>query len=160
MRKRSELYNILVDELKIDKAKATEILDNAFALSEDEAKKKNEKIKELKEKYVGKLLYIDTDYKLPTCIFVNDIKETSSLNYFNFVGPYIILDENEYHFYDNEDAPLALDHDEIGNIEVVNDIENITFDKKQFCEQYLFYKLIGKRVKNCMNKFIDECKFD
>ena len=60
MRSRSELYDILVDELRIDKAKTTEILDNAFALH-DETKKKNEKIEELKEKFVGKLLYINSD---------------------------------------------------------------------------------------------------
>ena len=57
MRNRSELYDILVDELRIDTAKATEILDNAFAPTDDETKKRDEKIEELKEKYVGKLLY-------------------------------------------------------------------------------------------------------
>lgn len=159
MRNRSELYNILVDELKIDKAKATEILDNAFALSEDEAKKKNEKIKELKEKYVGKLLYINIE-NIPTCIFVNDIKETSSLNYFNFVGPYILLHEDEYRFYSIDDADLTLDRDDIDNIKVINDIGDITVSKKQFIKQYLYYQLIGKRVENCMNTFIDECKID
>ena len=43
MRSRSELYGILVDELRIDRTKATEILDNAFALHDDETKKRNEK---------------------------------------------------------------------------------------------------------------------
>jgi hypothetical protein len=75
MRSRDELYDILVDELRIDNAKATEILDNAFALYDDKTKKRNEKIKELKEKFVGKLLYIDSEDKHPTCIFVNDIKK-------------------------------------------------------------------------------------
>ena len=108
MRSRSELYDILVDELRIDKAKATEILDNAFAPTDDETKKRNEKIEELKEKFVGKLLYIDSDDNLPTCIFVNDIKESYSLNYFQFVGPHIILDENEYHFYNIEEFPTIV----------------------------------------------------
>lgn len=108
MRSRSELYDILVNELRMDNAKATEILDNAFALHDDETKKKNEKIEELKEKFVGKLLYIDSDDSLPTCIFVNDIKETFCLNYFRFVGPHIILDENVYHFYSIEDSALTV----------------------------------------------------
>lgn len=162
MRSRSELYDILVDELRIDSAKATEILDNAFALHDDETKKRNEKIEELKEKFVGKLLYIDSDSddSLPTCIFVNDIKETYSLNYFDFVGPHIIFDENEFHFYSIEDFPLTVGQNEFDKIEVVNDMGHIAQSKKQFIKQYLYYQLIGKRVENCMNKFIDECKID
>lgn len=158
MRSRSELYDILVDELKIDKAKATEILDNAFAPTDDEIKKKDEKIKELKEKFVGKLLYIDSYDNLPTCIFVNDIEEAYSLNYFNFVGPHIVLDENEFHFY--RDFPLTVGQNEFDKIEVVNDMGRIALSKKQFIKQYLYYQLLGKRVENCMNKFIDECKID
>lgn len=160
MRSRSELYDILVDELRIDKAKATEILDNAFALHDDERKKKDEKIKELKEKFVGKLLYIDSDDSLPTCIFVNDIKESYSLDYFNFVGPHILFDENEYHFYSIEEFPLTVGLNELNKIEIVNDMGHIALSKKQFIKQYLHYQLIGKRVENCMNKFIDECKTD
>lgn len=158
MRSRSELYDILVDELRIDNAKATEILDNAFALYDDKTKKSDEKIKELKEKYVGKLLYIDSDDNQPTCIFVNDIKEYS-LDYFEFVGPYIILNENEYWFYNN-DSHLIIGQDEFDKVEVVNDMGHIALSKKQFIKQYLYYQLIGKRVENCMNKFIDECKID
>lgn len=158
MRSRSELYDILVDELKIDSAKATEILDNAFALNDDETKKRNEKIEELKEKFVGKLLYIDSDNNLPTCIFVNDIKESCSLNYFDFVGPHIILDENEYYFYSSEGVPLTVGQNEFDKIEVVNDMGVLS--KKHFIRQYLCYQLIGKRVENCMNKFINECKID
>ena len=158
MRSRSELYDILVDELRIDSAKATEILDNAFALNDDETKKRNEKIEELKEKFVGKLLYIDSDDNLPACIFVNDIEETSCLNYFDFVGPHIILDENEYHFYGIEDFPLTVGQNEFDKIEVVNDMGVLS--KKHFIRQYLCYQLIGKRVENCMNKFINECKID
>jgi len=150
MRSRAELYDILVDELRIDGAKATEILDNAFSKYDDETKKKNEKIEELKEKFVGKLLYIDSDDNLPTCVFVNDITETCSLNYFEFVGPHIILDENEYHFYSIEDFPLTVGQNEFDKIEVIN-----TQYKKQF-----IYRLIEKRVENCMNKFIDECNID
>ena len=162
MRSRSELYDILVDELRIDKAKATEILDNVFTLHDDETKKRDEKIKELKEKFVGKLLYIDSDSddSLPACIFVNDIKETYSLDYFKFVGPHIILDENEFHFYSIEDTPLTVDMNELDKIEVVNDMGHIGLSKKQFIKQYLYYQLLGKRVENCMNKFIDECKID
>ena len=160
MRSRSELYDILVDELRIDSAKATEILDNAFALNDDETKKRNEKIEELKEKFVGKLLYIDSDNNLPTCIFVNDIKESYSLNYFDFVGPHIILDENEYYFYSSEGVPLTVGQNEFDKIEVVNDMGHIAQSKKQFIKQYLYHQLIGKRVENCMNKFIDECKID
>lgn len=160
MRSRSELYDILVDELRIDNAKAIEILDNAFALHDDKTKKRDEKIKELKEKYVGKLLYIDSDDKLPTCIFVNDIKERNSLNYFDFVGPHIVLNENEYYFYGSENSPLIIGQDEFDKIEVVNDMGHIALSKKQFIKQYLYYQLIGKRVENCMNKFIDECKID
>ena len=160
MRNRRELYEILVDELKLDNAKATEILDNAFALHDDETKKRNEKIEELKEKFVGKLLYIDSDDNLPTCIFVNDIKESYSLNYFQFVGPHIILDENEYHFYNIEELPTIVGQDEFDKIEVVNDMGHIGISKKQFIKQYLYYQLLGKRVENCMNKFIDECKID
>lgn len=158
MRSRSELYDILVDELRIDSAKATEILDNAFAVHDDETKKRNEKIEELKEKYVGKLLYIDSDDNQPTCIFVNDIKEYS-LDYFEFVGPYIILNENEYWFYHN-DSHLIIGQDEFDKVEVVNDMGHIAQSKKQFIKQYLYYQLIGKRVENCMIKFIDECKID
>lgn len=158
MRSRSELYDILVDELRIDNAKATEILDNAFALYDDKTKKSDEKIKELKEKYVGKLLYIDSDDNQPTCIFVNDIKEYS-FDYFEFVGPYIILNENEYWFYNN-DSHLIIGQDEFDKIEVVNDLGHIALSKKQFIKQFLYYQLIGKRVENCMNKFIDECKID
>lgn len=158
MRSRSELYDILVDELKIDKAKATEILDNAFAPTDDETKKRDEKIKELKEKFVGKLLYIDSYDNLPTCIFVNDIKESYMLNYFEFVGPHIILDDNEFHFY--RDFTLTVGQNEFDKIEVVNDMGHIAQSKKQFIKQYLYYQLIGKRVENCMNKFIDECKID
>lgn len=157
MRSRSELYDILVDELKIDSAKATEILDNAFALHDDETKKRDEKIKELKEKFVGKLLYIDSDDNLPICIFVNDIKESYILNYFELIGPHIILDESEFHFY--RDFPLTVGQDEFDKIEVVNDMGHIALSKKQFIKQYL-YQLIGKRVENCMNRFIDESKFD
>ena len=160
MRSRSELYDIFVDELRIDSAKATEILDNAFALNDDETKKRNEKIEELKEKFVGKLLYIDSDDNLPTCIFVNDIQESYSLKYFQFVGPHIILDENEYHFYDTENFPLTVGQDEFDKIEVVNDLGHISLSKKQFIKQFLYYQLLGKRVENCMNKFIDECKID
>ena len=160
MRSRSELYDILVDELRIDRTKATEILDNAFALNDDETKKRKEKIEELKEKFVGKLLYIDTDVHLPTCIFVNDIKESCSLNYFDFVGPHIILDENEYYFYSSEGVPLTVGQNGYDKIEVVNDMGHIAQSKKQFIKQYLYYQLIGKRVENCMNKFIDECKID
>jgi hypothetical protein len=160
MRSRSELYDILVDELKINKAKATEILDNAFAPTDDEIKKKDEKIKELKEKFVGKLLYIESDDKQPVCIFVNNIKESYSLNYFEFVGPYIVLNENEYYFYSIEDTTLTVGEDEFDKIEVVNDLGHIALSKKQFIKQYLYYQLIGKRVENCMNKFIDECKID
>ena len=160
MRSRSELYDILVDELRIDNAKAIEILDKAFALHDDKTKKRDEKIKELKEKYVGKLLYIDSDDKLPTCIFVNDIKERNSLNYFDFVGPHIVLNENEYYFYGSENSPLIIGQDEFDKIEVVNDMGHIALSKKQFIKQYLYYQLIGKRVENCMNKFIDECKID
>ena len=160
MRSRSELYDILVDELRIDGAKATEILDNAFALNDDETKKRNEKIEELKENFVGKLLYIDSDNNLPTCIFVNDITESCTLNYFEFVGPHIILEENEYHFYSIEDFPLTVGQNEFDKIEVVNDMGHIAQSKKQFIKQYLYYQLIGKRVENCMNKFIDECKID
>lgn len=160
MRSRSELYDILVDELRIDRTKATEILDNAFALNDEETKKRNEKIEELKEKFVGKLLYIDSDDNLPTCIFVNDITETCSLNYFGFVGPHIIFDESEFHFYSIEDFPLTVGQNEFDKIEVVNDMGHIAQSKKQFIKQYLYYQLIGKRVENCMNKFIDECKID
>ena len=162
MRSRSELYDILVDELRIDNAKAIEILDNAFALHDDETKKRDEKkrdekIKELKEKYVGKLLYIgiNSDDSQPTCIFVNDIKEISGLNYFEFVGPYIILEENDYYFYGIEDSPLIISQNEFNNIEIVNDMGHIGLSKKQFIKQYLYYQLIGKRVENCMNKFIE-----
>ena len=158
MRSRSELYDILVDELRIDKAKATEILDNAFAPTDDETKKRNEKIKDLKEKYVGKLLYIDSDDHLPMCIFVNNINESCNLNYFDFIGPHIILDENEFRFY--RDSPLTIGQNELDNIEVVNDMGHIALSKKQFIKQYLYYQLIGKRVETCMNKFIDECKID
>lgn len=160
MRSRSELYDILVDELRIDSAKATDILDNAFALNDDETKKRNEKIEELKEKFVGKLLYIDSYDTLPACIFVNDIKESCNLNYFNFVGPHIILDENEFHFYGIEDYYLTVGEDELDKIEVVNDMGHIAQSKKQFIKQYLYYQLIEKRVENCMNKFIDECEID
>ena len=160
MRSRSELYDILVDELRIDNAKATEILDNAFALYDDETKKRDEKIEELKEKYVGKLLYIDSNNNLPTCIFVNDITETSSLNSFDFVGPHIILEENEYHFFSIEDFPLTVGQNEFDKIEVVNDLGHIALSKKQFIKQYLYYQLLGKSVENCMNKFIDDCKID
>lgn len=158
MRSRNELYNILVDELRIDKAKATEILDNAFAPTDDETKKRDKKIEELKEKFVGKLLYIHSNNNLPTCIFVNDIKESYILNYFEFIGPHIILDESEFHFY--RDFPLTIGRDEFDKIEVVNDVGHIALSKKQFIKQYLYYQLIGKRVENCMNKFIDECKID
>ena len=160
MRSRSELYDILVDELRIDNAKATEILDNAFALHDDETKKRDAKIKELKEKFVGKLLYIDSDNNLPTCVFVNDIKETYSLNYFNFVGPHIVFDENEYHFYSVKDISLTVGEDEFDKIEIINDLGHIALSKKRFIRQYLYYQLLGKRVENCMNKFIDECKID
>ena len=160
MRSRSELYDILVDELRIDKAKATEILDNAFAPTDDEIKKKDEKIKELKEKFVGKLLYIDSDDSLPTCIFVNDIKDSKSLDYFNFVGPHILFDENEFYFYSSKDLSLIVGQNELNKIEVVNDMGHIALSKKQFIKQYLHYQLIGKRVENCMNRFIDECKTD
>lgn len=160
MRSRSELYDILIDELRIDNAKATEILDNAFALYDDEIKKRDEKIKELKEKYVGKLLYIESNNNLPTCVFVNDIKESYCLNYFDFVGPHIVLDKNEYHFFSNEDCRLAVGYDEFDKIEVVDDMGDIALSKKQFIKQYLYYQLLGKRVENCMNKFIDECKID
>lgn len=160
MRSRSELYDILVDELRIDKTKATEILDNAFAPTDDETKKRDEKIEELKEKYVGKLLYIDSDGIQPTCIFVNNIEESCSLNYFDFVGPYIILNENEYYFYSIKDTPLTVGQNEFDKIEIVNDMGHIASSKKQFIKQYLYYQLIGKRVENCMNKFIDECKID
>ena len=160
MRSRSELYDILVDELRIDSAKATEILDNAFALNDDETKNRKEKIEELKEKFVGKLLYIDTDNNLPTCIFVNDIEESCSLNYFDFVGPHILLDENEYYFYSSVGVPLTVGQNGFDKIEVVNDMWHIAQSKKQFIKKYLYYQLIGKRVENCMNKFIDECKID
>lgn len=160
MRSRSELYDILVDELKIDNAKATEILDKAFALYDDETKKRKETIEELKEKFVGKLLYIDSDDSLPICIFVNDIKESCSLDYFAFVGPHVILENNEYHFYSIEDLPLTVGQNEFDKIEIVNDMGHIGFSKKQFIKQYLYYQLIGKRVENCMNKFIDECEID
>lgn len=162
MRSRNELYDILVDELKIDNVKATEILDNAFASYNDETKKRDEKIKELKEKYVGKLLCIDAEdnQHQPTCVFVNDIKETYSLDYFEFVGPYIVLNENEYYFYGSEDSPFFISQDEFNKIEVVNDLGHIALSKKQFIKQFLYYQLIGKRVENCMNKFIDECKID
>ena len=160
MRSRSELYDILVDELRIDKAKATEIIDNAFALTDDKTKMRDEKIKELKEKYVGKLLYTESDVIQPTCIFVNDIKESCSPNYFDFVGPHIIFDENEYYFYSIKDTPLTVGQNEFDKIEVVNDLGHIALSKKQFIKQYIYYQLIGKRVENCMNKFIDECKID
>lgn len=160
MRSRSELYDILVDELRIDSAKATEILDNAFALNDDETKKRDEKIKELKEKFVGKLLYIDSDDNLPICIFVNDIKESYSLNYFEFVGPHIIFDENEYHFYSIEEFPTIVGQDEFDKIKIVNDLGHIGLSKKQFIKQYLYYQLLGKRVENCMNKFMNDCKID
>ena len=163
MRSRTELYDILVDELKIDNAKATEILDNAFALYDDETKKieeQDKKLKELKEKFVGKLLYIDSDENSSTCIFVNDIKEIYILDNFEFVGPYIILNDNEYWFYSVEDTPLTVGQDEFDKIKVVNDLGDISLSKKQFIKQYLYYQLIGKRVENCMNKFIDECKID
>jgi hypothetical protein len=165
MRSRSELYNILVDELKIDNAKAIEILDNAFAVHDDETKKKEEreaKLKELKEKYVGKLLYIDSnvDEGLPTCIFVNDIKESYSLNYFEFVGPHIVLEENDYYFYSSKDLSLTVGMNELNKIEIVNDMGHIGLSKKQFIKQYLYYQLLGKRVETCMGKFIDECRVD
>jgi hypothetical protein len=160
MRSRSELYDILVDELRIDSAKATEILDNAFAPTDDETKKRDEKIEELKEKYVGKLLYIDSDGCLPTCIYVNNIKETNNLEYFDFIGPYIILDDNDYRLYGIEDFPLTLGQYELGKIEVVNDLGHISLSKKQFIKQFLYYQLLGRRVENCMNKFIDECNID
>lgn len=160
MRSRNELYDILVDELRIDRTKATEILDNAFALHDDETKKRNEKIEELKEKYIGKLLYIDSDGCLPTCIFVNDIKETKNLEFFEFIGPYIVLEDNDYRLYDIEDFPLTLGQYELNKIEIVNDMGHIGLSKKQFIKQYLYYQLLGKRVENCMNKFIDECEID
>jgi hypothetical protein len=160
MRSRSELYDILVDELRIDSAKATEILDNAFAPTDDEIKKRNEKIEELKEKYVGKLLYIDSDDNHPTCVFVNDIKESFIPNYFDIVGPHIILNENEYSFYSIKDSPLIVGPKEFDKIEIVNDLGHISLSKKQFIKQFLYYQLLGRRVENCMNKFIDECNID
>lgn len=161
MRSRSELYNILVDELRIDSAKAIEILDNVFTLHDDETKKRDEKIEELKEKFVGKLLYIDSDDKLPTCVFVNDIKESYSLNYFQFVGPHIVLDENEYHFYSTEEFPTIVGQDEFDKIEIVNYyMGHLGISKAQFIKQYLYYQLLRKRVESCMNKFIDDCKID
>ena len=161
MRSRSELYDILVDELKIDNAKATEILDKAFALHDDETKKRKETIEEPKEKFVGKLLYLDSNGRLPTCIFVNDIKETNSLDYFNFdfVGPRILLEENEYYFF-SKSFLLSVGQDELDNIEVIDDLGHIDLSREQFIKQYLYYQLIGKRVENCMNKFIDECEID
>lgn len=158
MRSRSELYDILVDELKIDSAKATEILDNAFAPTDDETKKRDEKIEELKEKFVGKLLYIDSDNSLPTCIYVNDIKESYILDYFEFIGPYIVLEENDYFFYSSKDSSLTVGMNELNKIEIVNDMGHIGLSKKQFIKQYLYYQLLGKRVETCMNKFIDECR--
>lgn len=137
MRSRSELYDILVNELRMDNAKATEILDNAFTLHDDETKKRNEKIEELKEKFVGKILCFNSDDDLPTCIFVNDIKETFSLDYFSFVGPHIILGENEHWFYSIEDSPITVGKDEFDKIEVINDMEHIALSKKQFIKQYL-----------------------
>ena len=160
MRSRSELYDILVDELRFDNAKAIEILDKAFALHDDETKKRNEKLEELKEKYVGKLLYIDSNDSLPTCIFVNNIKESCSLKYFDFIGPYIVLENNDYRLYGIEDFPLTVGQHEFNKIEVVNDLGDIALSKKQFIKQYLYYQLLGKRVENCMNKFIDECRID
>ena len=165
MRSRSELYTILVDELKMDNAKAIEILDNAFALHDDETKRKKEqeaKLKELKEKYVGKLLYIgsNVDEGLPTCIFVNDIKKTIYLDYFDFIGPHIVLEENDYYFYSSKDLSLTVGMNELNKIEIVNDMGHIGLSKKQFIKQYLYYQLLGKRVENCMNKFIDECRID
>ena len=152
MRSRSELYDILVDELRMDNAKATEILDNAFAPTDDEIKKRDENIEELKKKFVGKLLYIDcdTDNNLPTCIFVNDIKVSYIFNYVELIGPHIVLDENEFYFYSIEDYSLTIGQDKFDKIEIIN-----TQYKKQF-----IYRLIEKRVENCMNKFIDECKID
>ena len=158
MRSRSELYDILVNELRMDDAQAIEILDKAFALHDDETKKEAKKIEELRERFVGKLLYIEDDDNLPTCIFVNDIKETRSINYFEFVGPYIILDEDEYHFYSGENIPLTVYQNEFDKIEIVNDMGHVALSKKQFIKQYLYYQLIGKHVENCMNKFIDECR--
>lgn len=155
MRSRSELYKILVDELRIDNAKATELLDNAFVLHEDETKKRKEKIKELKEKYVGKLLYIDSNDGLPVCVFVNDIKESYRPKSFEFVGPHIVLEVNEYYLYSNEDTPLIISQNEFDKIEVVNDMGHIGLSKKQFIKQYLYYQLLGKRVENCMNKFLE-----
>lgn len=160
MRSRNELYGILVDELRMDNAKATEILDNAFALHDDETKKRDKKIEELKEKFVGKLLYIDSNGRLPTCIFVNDIKETNSLDFdFDFVGPRILLEENEYYFF-SKSFPLSVGQDELDKIEVVNDLGHISLSKKQFIKQFLYYQLLGKQVETCMNKFIDECEID
>ena len=156
MRSRRELYDILVGELRVDNAKATEILDNAFALHNDETKK----IEEVKEKFVGKLLYIDSDGNRPTCVFVNDIKESHIPNYFDFVGPHIILDEDEYWFYSIKDWALTVGQNEFDKIEIINDMGHVALSKKQFIKQYLYYQLIGKRVENCMNKFIDECKID
>ena len=50
---------------------------------------------------------------------------------------------------------------DIDKIEIVNyDMGHIALSKKQFIKQYLYYQLLGKRVENCMNKFIDECKID
>lgn len=159
MRSRNELYDILVDELRIDNAKATEILDNAFALHDDETKKRDKKIEELKEKFVGKLLYIDSNGRLPTCIFVNDIKETDSLDYFDFVGPRILLEEDEYYFY-SKSFPLSVGQDELDNIKVIDDLGHISLSKKQFIKQFLYYQLLWKHVEGCINKFIDECEID
>ena len=160
MRSRSELYDILVDELRIDRAKATEILDNAFALHDDETKKRDEKIEELKKKFVGKLLYIDSDDKQPICTFVNDIKESYCHDYIDLVGPHLVLNENEYYFYGIEESPLTVGQNEFDKIKVVNDLGHIALSKKQFIKQYLYYQLIGKRVENCMNEFIDDCNID
>ena len=144
-----DLYNEFGDINLVSK------LNNKLSIFIYRDKEQDEKIKELKEKYVGKLLYIDSNDGLPICVFVNDIKESYCPNNFEFVGPHIVLEESEYYLYSNEDSPLIISQNEFDKIKVVNDMGHIAFSKKQFIKQYIYYQLLGKRVENCMNKFLE-----
>ena len=152
MRSRSELYDILTEDLRFDNYKATEILDHAFKAYEEDTQRREKKIDALKEKYLGKLICIENSYIVPTYLFVNDIEESSLMGKIRFVGPYIEDLESSYSAHGVDEFYGSCNVDEYRIEESIT----IVADDEVTVKNFLVRKL-GEIVDLSITKFMKNC---
>ena len=152
MRSRSELYDILTENLGFDHYKATEILDHAFKAYDEDTQRREKKINDLKEKYLGKLIHIENSYIVPTYLFVNNIEESTIMGKIRFIGPYIEDLESSYSIYGVDEIYVSCNVDESR----IEDSITIVADDEVTVKNFLVRKL-SEMVNLSITKFMENC---